>query len=246
MISVTILIKNGAATLKKTLESVSAFPDVLLYDSGSTDQTLEIAQQFPNVRIHHGDFSGFGPTHNLASSLAANDWILSLDSDEQLSKELTEEILSTKLDLNAVYEIRRHNFFNGKRIKGCGGWDPDFVVRLYNRKATAFDQAQVHEKVLSANLKKVTLRHPMVHTPYLKIGDFLSKMQTYSTLFAEQHRSSKNASVGSALMHGWWAFLKSYLFKRGLLNGKEGLIISLYNGHTTFYKYLKLSEAKSD
>ena len=77
----------------------------------------------------------------------------------------------------------------------------------------------------------------MLHTPYLQIGDFLTKMQNYSTLFAEQHRNSKKASIGSALLHGWWAFLKSYIFKRGLLNGKEGLIISLYNGHTTFYKY---------
>ena len=106
------------------------------------------------MRIHHGEFIGFGPTHNLASNLASNDWILSLDCDEELSKELAEELLSLKLDPAAVYEIRRHNFFNGKRIRGCGGWDPDFVVRLYNRKATAFDQAQVHEKVLTTGLKE--------------------------------------------------------------------------------------------
>ncbi len=242
MISVTILVKNSAATLKKTLESVAGFPDVLVYDTGSTDGTLEIAQEFPNVRIHHGEFIGFGPTHNLASSLAAHDWILSLDSDEQLTRELADEILNIKLDAACVYEIRRHNFFNGRRIKGCGGWDPDFVVRLYNRKATSFDNVQVHEKVLCGQLKKITLRHPMLHTPYLHIGDFLTKMQNYSTLFAQQHQNRKSASVGSALAHSWWAFFKSYLIKRGFLDGKEGLIISLYNAHTTFYKYLKLSE----
>jgi glycosyltransferase involved in cell wall biosynthesis len=218
------------------------FPEVLIYDTGSEDSTLKLAQEFPNTRVHTGEFWGFGPTHNVASALASHNWILSVDSDEEVSKELCEEILSLKLDPKCVYEIRRHNFFNGKRIKGCSGWDPDYVVRLYHRKTTAFDVAQVHEKILVSNLKKIRLKHPIKHTPYLQIGDFITKMQTYSTLFAQQHAKSKKASVVSALFHGWWAFLKSYLFKRGFIAGKEGLIISLYNGHATFYKYLKLAE----
>lgn len=242
MITVTILARNSAATLRKTLESVAKFPEVLLFDSGSKDGTLAIAQEFPNVRIHHGEFSGFGPTHNLATSLAKHDWIMSLDSDEELSQELTEEILNAQLEPHCVYEMRRHNFFNGKRIKGCGGWDPDFVVRLYHRKHTAFEDKQVHEKVIVSNLKKVTLAHPILHTPYLQISNFLDKMQNYSTLFAQQHKDLKRAGVGKALVHSWWAFWKSYLFKRGFLDGKEGLIISLYNAHTTYYKYLKLAD----
>ncbi|MBI2743260.1 MAG: glycosyltransferase family 2 protein [Chlamydiales bacterium] len=244
MISVTILVKNGEATLQKTLESLSSFPEVLLYDSGSTDSTLEIAKNFSNVRIHNGEFIGFGPTHNVASNLASYDWILSIDSDEQVTPELSAEILSSKLDPIHVYEIRRHNFFSGKRIKGCSGWDPDYVVRLYNRKQTSFDNAQVHEKVMHADLKKITLKNPLLHFPYLQIGDFLTKMQSYSSLFAIQHKNSKRASFGSALAHSWWAFVKSYIFKRGFLAGREGLIISLYNAHTTLYKYLKLAEAQ--
>ena len=242
MISVTVLAKNSESILKKTLRSVSAFPEVLLYDTGSTDQTLDIAREFANVRICQGDFQGFGKAHNLATSLATHDWILSLDSDEELSPALAEEVLALRLDPAIVYRIRRHNYFNKKRIKWCGGWDPDYVVRLYHRKTTAFDEAQVHEKVLSSGLKIHTLKHPILHTPYQQIGDFLSKMQTYSSLFALQHSQVKQAGVLSALMHSWWAFLKSYVLKRGFLGGREGLVISLYNAHTTFYKYLKLSD----
>ncbi len=244
MITVTILTKNSAATLKKTLASVVGFSEVLIFDTGSTDETLQIAREFPNVQVHQGSFSGFGPTHNLASSLAKHDWILSLDSDEILSEELSSEILKRTLYPNCVYEIRRHNFFNGKRIRGCSGWDPDFVVRLYNRKRAKFNDAKVHETVLYPNLNKVPLKHPILHTPYLQIEDFLTKMQNYSTLFVHDQKHKKSASLLSALCHGWWAFIKSYVVKRGFLSGKEGLIISLYNSHTTFYKYLKLAQEK--
>jgi len=243
MITVTILTKNNEKTLKAALESVQAFPEVLLWDSGSTDQTLAIAQAFPNVKIHQGSFIGFGPTHNLASSIASNDWILSLDSDEILSSDLSQEILTLQLDPNCAYAILRHNFFNGKRIKWCGGWHPDWVTRLYHRKKTRFSDAPVHEKIVAEGMQIQRLKHPMLHFPYREISDFLGKMQTYSTLFAQQHQSKKNSSIFSALWHSWFAFFKSYILKRGFMGGKEGFIISLYNGHTAFYKYLKLDEA---
>lgn len=242
MISVTILTKNSAATLKKCLLSLSGFPEVILYDTGSTDETLSIAREFPHVRICQGFFDGFGTTHNRASALATHDWILSLDSDEALTPALAQEILSLKLDSSCVYKIRRHNFFNGKRIRYCGGWDPDFVVRLFSRKTATFTEAKVHEKVITDNLKTVRLQNPLLHTPYLQISDFLTKMQNYSTLFAQDKKQKKRAGVGSALLHSFWAFFKSYILKRGFLAGNEGLIISLYNGHTALYKYLKLFE----
>lgn len=238
MISVTILTKNSSATVKKTLESLCSFPEVCLYDTGSTDETLLIAKAFSNVVIHQGEFIGFGPTHNVASSLAKSDWILSIDSDEVLSSELIQEIHALKLDPAYVYEILRHNFFNGKRIKGCAGWHPDSVVRLYHRKSTHFSNDAVHEKILP--LKVCRLSSPLYHTPYRSIDDFLDKMQKYTTLYASQN-PGKKSSFSKALLHGWYAFFKSYIMKRGFLNGKEGYIISAYNGHTAFYKHLKKS-----
>jgi len=243
MISVTILTKNCEATLPATLSSLQSFPHVLVYDTGSTDQTLTIASRFPNVQIIQGQFVGFGPTHNAASGLAAHDWILSIDSDETLSSELALELLKLKLDPKTAYQIPRHNYFNGKWIRCCGGWYPDPIVRLYHRKTTRFTDDAVHEKVITTGLTVTPLASPLLHTPYRSMEDFLTKMQSYSTLFAEQHRGKKKTSLAGALLHGWHAFLKSYILKKGFLGGKEGFIISLYNGHTTFYKYLKLHEA---
>ncbi len=242
-ISVTILVKNSEETLEATLNSTRAFPEVILLDTGSTDATLQIAEKFSNVKVFHAPFQGFGPTHNLASSLATYDFILSLDSDEVLSFALVEEIGELSLDEKCVYSICRDNYYHGKHIKGCSGWYPDFVTRIYNRKSTSFNDAAVHEKIIQGPLKKVCLKHSMSHTPYRKVSDFLHKMQTYTTLFAEQNKGRKSSSVSKAILHGFVCFIKSYILKRGFLLGYEGFFISIYNGHTAFYKYIKLLEA---
>jgi len=241
VITAIILTKNSSATLAKTLESLAAFPEVIIYDTGSEDDTLNIAKQFPYVRIETGPFIGFGPTHNAAALKASHDWILSIDSDEVVSKELSEEIRALLLDPRAVYKIPRHNFFNEKEIKGCSGWYPDPVIRLYHRKSTHFSCDSVHEKIVSSHMKCIPLSSPLLHTPYRKIEDFLHKMQFYSTLFAEQHRGKKKGSLFQAILHSYAAFFKSYFLKKGFLLGKEGFIISMYNAHVAFYKYLKLA-----
>lgn len=236
MLTVTILTKNNEATICKTLDALKSFPEVLLLDNGSTDQTLEIAKTFKNVVIHQAPFSGFGPMHNLAATKATYDWILSLDADEVLTSPLDIE-----LNPSCVYSFPFHNFFNEKWIKWCG-WYPDRHVRLYNRTKTQFSDALVHEKILTEDLKIVHLDIPIQHYSYQTIDDFLTKMQRYSSLFCDQNTSLKS-SLFKAMTHGWWAFIKSYIIKRGFLGGREGFIISQYNAHTAYYKYLKLAFA---
>jgi len=242
MITATVLTKNCQETLTATLKSLQRFSEVLIFDSGSTDSTLKIASQFPNVKIVQGIFTGFGPTHNTASSHAMYDWVLSIDSDEILTEELVEEIFRLSLDPHHVYQIDRKNYFNGKWVRWCGGWHPDPVVRLYNRRTTRFTNDAVHEQVIVGNLRLIPLSSPLLHTPYRSMDDFLTKMQIYSSLFAEQNKGKRRSTMGKALIHSWLAFVKSYIFKRGFLGGKEGFIISIYNAHTAFYKYLKLME----
>ena len=244
MITVTILTKNCEETLPATLDSLKDFPEVIVYDTGSTDKTPEIAARYANVKWIQGTFDGFGPTHNQASARATYDWILSIDSDEVLTPELSKELLSRKLDPRSIYCLNRHNFFNGKWIRGCAGWYPDPVRRLYNRKETLFSDDEVHEKViLRPGMQEIPLSPPLLHTPYRSLSDFLPKMQHYSTLFAKQYQGKKSSSLFKAIAHAAAAFTKSYFFKRGILAGKEGFIISAYYGHTAFYKYLKLAEA---
>lgn len=242
LISVHILTKNSASTLTQTLFSLQMFPEVIVFDTGSTDRTLEIAAQFSNVRIFQSTMKGFGVAHNEAASFSTYDWVLSIDSDEALTPELAHEISSLHLSPDTVYEIERENYFNNKRVRCCAGWYPDWVIRLYNRKATSFSDSAVHEKIRTDGLKVVRLHYPIKHVPYRSIADFLDKMQTYSSLFALQYQGKRSSSLCHAIFHGLAAFLKNYLLKKGFLGGHAGFIISLYNAQTAYYKYLKLAE----
>lgn len=245
MISVTILTKNSERYLDRVLAALASFDEVVLYDNGSEDRTLEIAANYPNVVIHRGEFYGFGETHNRASALAKNDWILSVDSDEIVTPSLAEEIRTLALDPACVYSIPRKNYYRGKWIRWCG-WHPDRVYRLYHKSRTCFSSSRVHEAIKVEGMRAVSLRQPLVHYPYASTEDFLKKMQHYTALFAEEYAGKKESSFFKALSHSLFTFFKSYIVKRGFLGGSEGFMISLYNANTAFYKYLKLAERNGD
>lgn len=241
-VSVTVLTKNSQKYLREVLSALDIFDEVLVCDTGSQDQTLDIARQFPNVKLYESPFIGFGPTHNLASSLARHDWILSIDSDEIVTHPLANEIQALTLTRGFVYSFPRHNEYRGKWIRWCG-WYPDRQIRLYNRLDTQFTEVQVHEAVDARLLKEISLLSPLRHYSYDQTADFLHKMQSYSSLFALQYQGKKSSSLSKAIGHGFYAFFKSYILKWGFLGGQEGFEISFYNGNTAFYKYLKLAEA---
>jgi glycosyltransferase involved in cell wall biosynthesis len=241
MISIVILTKNSQRTIEKTLSSVKSFDEVIILDNGSVDQTLEIARNYKNVVIKEHKFIGFGDLRNIGAKYAKNDWILALDSDEVLSDLLIDEINSLILNSENIYSFPFKNFYNNKHIKWCG-WHPECHCRLYNRKKTSFCKSFVHEKILKKDLNIYMLKKPIYHYPYLCIDDFLIKMNKYSSLFADQNKEKKKTSFSKAIIHGLFAFFKSYIIKRGVFGGKEGFIISIYNANTSFFKYLKLDE----
>ncbi|MBI5345862.1 MAG: glycosyltransferase family 2 protein [Chlamydiae bacterium] len=245
MISVTILAKNSELLLEKVLDSIKTFDEVIILDNGSTDKTLQIAKKYPNVKIYENDFIGFGPMRNIAASLAKNDWILALDTDEILSQDLALELLKLEKNSNFAYSLLRYNFYNKKHIKWCG-WHPERVVRLYDKKSAKFSDDLVHEKLLTENVKILNLKNPVNHYSYHTIDDFIKKMQSYSSLFAKQNKAKKKSSLSIALFHSFFFFFLSYFLKKGFLGGKEGFIISFYNANTAFYKYLKLMEINKE
>jgi glycosyltransferase involved in cell wall biosynthesis len=242
-ISATILTKNSAAMIRDVLAALAWCDEIVVFDTGSTDATGEIARSFPNVSWHQlaGAFPGFGRAHQEAAQRARHDWILAVDSDEVVSAELREEIAGLELDSRTVYVIPFENYFTGRHITTCG-WAPDRHERLFNRRTTSFCASAVHERVETAHLKVVTLRHPIRHYSYRSIEDFLRKMQTYSRLFAQQNAGRKSSSPVKAVARSGWAFFKSYVLERGICQGTEGLVISAYKAQTVFWKYLLLHE----
>ena len=132
-IAVVIITRDAAARLGQVLDAVRGFAEVVIFDNGSADATREIAAGYPNVRVHEGEFIGFGPTKNKAVALAERDWILALDADEVLSPELADEILARDLDPAKVYALPFRNFFRGRWIRGCG-WHPQWKTERTGKK----------------------------------------------------------------------------------------------------------------
>lgn len=241
-ISVTLLLKGSPKRLPQVLSALHSFDEVLVYENGADESSLLELKNHPNVTLRTGPFLGFGPTHNQASFLAKNDWIFSVDSDEVVSDDLLKEIDNLPEDPSFVYSMPRLNRYNHKTIYWCG-WYPDRVNRLYHKQKTKFSDDLVHEKIELNGLKTISLKAPLYHYSYESLSDFLSKMQTYSDLFALQNAGKRASSPLKAIGHAVAAFLKSYILKKGFLGGYEGYLISIYNAHTAFYKYLKLYEA---
>ena len=243
-ISCVMIVKNAEATLQAVLEALKSFEDVVLYSNNSTDMTDEIAKGFTNVNLIQGDFLGFGPTKNSAAEYAKNEWILSLDADEVLSSVFIENLASLELKRESVYSILRTNYYKKQEIKYC--WGNDIIPRLYNRTITHFTDKQVHEEIITDSLKTEMLHGSVMHYPYASVSDFIVKLDRYSTIFAEDNKGRKNSSPSKAFFNGLFSFTKTYIFKRGFLDGYAGLIIAFSHMATNFYKYIKLYELNQD
>ena len=238
-ISVTILTKNSCKYIEECLTALNDFPEIIILDNGSTDNTLEIAKNFNNVKIYKNEFIGFGPLKILATEYASNDWILSIDSDEILTKESVNNIKKLKKDNNIVYSFKRLNHYNYKQIKTCG-WYPDKVKRLFNKKYTNFNKNMVHESIISNKVKSIN--SDIKHYTYNNITQLLEKMNKYTTLYAEEHAGKKQVSIFKAIASAKWAFIKSYIINRGFIDGMAGFSISLCNALGAFFKHYKLIE----
>jgi glycosyltransferase involved in cell wall biosynthesis len=235
-----MIVKDAQATLQNVLESLKKFEDVVVYSNNSTDKTDEIAKKFKNVNLVQGDFLGFGPTKNKAATYAKNDWILSLDADEVLSKDFIDNLIEKKFQKDTIYTILRTNYYKNTQIKHC--WGNDIITRIYHKKATSFTDKKVHEKIIENNLKTDSVDGEIKHYPYSTITDFITKLDRYSTIYANDNAGKKNSSPVKAFLNGVFSFFKTYFIKRGFLDGYAGLVIAFSHMATNFYKYIKLYE----
>ena len=244
-ISAVIIVKNGAITISNTLDALSTFNDVVVYDNGSTDGTQDICKQYQNVNLIQGDFLGFGPTKNKAASYAKNDWIIIIDSDEVIDNELLNTLKTKQLDKNKVYILNFHAYYKDIKINHCG-WNNQKIKRVYNKSITQFNNNMVHENIIDTNMTTEILEGNIKHYSYQSISQFIVKIDRYSTLFANENKGKKNSSPFKAFFNATYTFLKTYIAKRGFLDGYAGLIISVTHATNNFFKYIKLYELNKE
>ena len=237
-LSVILITKNEAHAIGKCLESVSWADEIIVVDSGSTDETVTLCESF-GAKVHEANWPGYGPQKNRALDLAACDWVLSLDADETVSPELKQEILHAISAGDAdAYSMPRSSSYCGKFMKH-GGWWPDRVTRLFRREKGRFSEDIVHEKlVVSGNT--AALSSPLIHYAFTDLEEVLRKVDSYSTAGAVMMREKgKKATLFDAVLHGFWSFFRTYFLKAGFLDGRAGFMLAVSNAEGTYYRYLK-------
>lgn len=244
LISVSIVAQDEADRLADCLQSVSFADEVLLVDSGSRDDTVSIAESF-GCRVISQPWLGYARQKQYAVDHCRNDWVLIIDADERVPVETAgalAEVSNFTEKEYAGYSFLRKNFLHGRWIRHCGWW-PNRVVRLVDRRLGRFSNDSVHERWLSDGTVKALDFH-IEHHSFRNYADMIHKMQTYSTLAAQDMlRSGEHAWWWSPLSHGLWMFIRTYFLELGVLEGFDGFMISLLNAEGSFMKYAKLREA---
>jgi glycosyltransferase involved in cell wall biosynthesis len=245
-LSIVIVCKNEAGNIERVLDSIQGVcNDVVVYDSGSTDGTLEILQRY-GLNIHKGEWLGFGRTKQLAISLAKHDWILSIDADEAPDETLAAELEKLNPDdERTVYRIAFRNFLGDKHLK-WGEWGGDSHIRVFNRKLVNWNDALVHESlVLPPGMKVVKLAGGINHRTMKDTAEYSRKMVHYALLNAEKyHAKGKRATWIKRYFSPLFAFIKYYIFMLGFLDGWEGLLSARMTAFYTFLKYARLHELR--
>ncbi len=241
MLSVIIIAKNEATNMRGCMESVAWADEIIVVDSGSSDETVSIARTMGAKVYVHADWPGFGPQKNRALCYATGEWVFSIDADERVTPELRKEIQEAMVRSEADgYYCPRLSQFCGKYIHHSG-WYPDYVLRLFRRDKGRFSDNLVHEIVLLDG-KTARLGSPLFHYSYLNQGDVERKVEQYSSAAAKQmHEAGRRSSFFRALFSGMWAFARTYLLRLGFLDGVAGFQIASMNARTTYLKYSKLA-----
>jgi glycosyltransferase involved in cell wall biosynthesis len=244
-ISATVITLNEEAAIGRALESLEWADEIIVVDSGSADKTCDIAASFGSKVIHR-DWTGFSDQKQFVADTAANDWIFSLDADEEVSPELRDEIVRLKgsePDADG-YRIPRLAFYMNRPIRHSG-WYPDTQLRLYNRTKGRWKDVSVHESVeMQAGTKVDKLKADILHYS-VQGASHHHKMigERYAPLAAQAMlNSGRRTSISRVLFAGPSAFIRSYILKAGFLDGLPGIAIANFAAHHSFLKHLLLWE----
>lgn len=238
-ISVAIITLDAARELDRCLASVSFADEVVVLDQNSRDDTAAVCARH-GAALHQTEWLGFGPTKARAVALCRNDWVLSVDSDEEVTPELRAAIQSLPDEpTEAAFAVNRLSRFLGRWIRHCG-WHPEWVVRLFDRRRAGFDDKPVHESIqVTGTVGRMDgLLH---HYTYESMEQYIEKLNRYTTLAAEEmHARGRRVGPVSAIVRAKWTFLRMWILQGGILDGPAGWVLCLSSAFYVLSKYTKL------
>ena len=242
-LTAALIVRNESANLRPCLETISWVDEIVVVDSGSDDDTVNIAREYTENVYVERDWRGYGVQRQRAEARANGDWLLMIDADERVTPALRADLERAVAADNRdrVYALARLSFCFGRFIRH-GGWYPDYVVRLYPRGRAGYDDAPVHEKVRHPpEMRVARLRGDLLHYTYRDIEHYLVKSAAYAAAWASvRERAGRQASLAQGLWHGIACFVRMYLLRAGFLDGRAGLLLALLSAHSTFVKYADL------
>ena len=235
---------NEELDLPRALASLAGIADeIILVDSGSTDRTCEIARQYA-ARVYARKMDGFAAQKNFAASFASNDWLLSIDCDEELSPELRYSLLAWKQhtpDRNAYAFPRMTNYLGGW-IRHSG-WYPDYKIFLYRRDKGKFVGA-LHERV-EVEGPAGRLEGHLYHYTVRSFAEHKAKVEAYTNMAAEDMFAQGRRSWRAAMIVAPpWTFFQKLVFQRGVLDGRRGWLIAWMSAKYIYAKYRKLGRLR--
>ena len=238
-LSVAIITLNEERNLAECLASVAFADEIVVVDGGSQDRTCEIARAAGARIIAATDWQGFGIQKNRAIDACTGDWVLSIDADERVPQALRDEIIGALANPSCdVYEMPRSSYYCGRFMRHSGWW-PDHVRRLFRRGTARFSPAPVHES-LQTDADIGRLQNPLEHWSFRTMEQVLHKVNHYSSLSAPiVLQRGQRPTVTTAVLHGISAFLRTYLLKRGFLDGAHGFMLAVSNAEGSYYRYIK-------
>lgn len=242
-ISAVIITKNEEKNIERCIQSVENVADeIVIIDSFSTDRTQNIATSFSKVVFVSHEWEGYSGSKNFGHSVARHNWILSIDADEALSPGLQAAIQSVKeSDRDANYRFARLTNYCGSWIKHCN-WYPDYKIRLFNKQWSKWVGDSVHETLsFSRNVETITLKGDCYHYTISSLEDHFDKVNKYSSLWAkEAYAKGKKKGYFSLFFKPLTAFLQTYIWRLGFLDGFHGFTISVLSGVSKFQRISKL------
>lgn len=235
--------RNIARAIRSLVCADKRFADeILVVDSGSSDRTREIATEL-GARVMEEPWRGYAGQKNFAAASASNDWILSLDADEEVTADLAREITALKTTAPKFdgWTMPRLARYLGRWIRHSG-WYPDRKVRLYHRDRGSWQGGYVHESV-KINGSIGELNGDLLHYTCDSLSQHVRTLDRYTTLAAQELTASgKRVPLQKLIVDPPWSFIRSYILQRGFQDGAQGLTIAAMASFYTFSKYAKARE----